>query len=183
MGGQDKALLSLAGRPLIAHVIDRLGCARAISANGDPARFADFGLPVLGDEIPGWPGPLAGVLAGMDWAAGNGFAYILTAAADTPFFPRDLAERLGSVNAPVVLARAMTPDGLRPHPTFALWDVSLRDDLRAALGQGVRRVREYAAKHGAVLVDIPGDDPFFNINTPEDMGRARTRTEDKLDKM
>ena len=96
MGGGDKGLLDLGGRPVIAHVIERLGCARAISANGDPARFARFGLPVLPDSVPDWPGPLAGVLAGMDWAAGQGIARILTAAADTPFFPRDLGTRLAS---------------------------------------------------------------------------------------
>ena len=87
----DKALLSLAGQPMIAHVIARLGCARAISANGDPARFAPFGLPVLADGVPDRPGPLAGVLAGMDWAAAQGFRRVVTAAADTPFAPRDLA--------------------------------------------------------------------------------------------
>lgn len=170
MGGGDKGLLDLGGRPVIAHVIERLGCARAISANGDPARFARFGLPVLPDSLPDWPGPLAGVLAGMDWAAGQGIARIVTAAADTPFFPRDLAARLAAVEAPVVMA---TNDG--DHPAFAAWDVSLRDDLRAALRSGTRRMRDWMDAQGAVRVEVPGDDPFFNINTPAELETARLR--------
>lgn len=106
MGGADKPLLLLKGRPLIAHVIARLGNARAISANGDPDRFAPFGLPVLPDDIPGFAGPLAGILTGMDWAAARGFTHIATAAADTPFFPPDLIAQLALHRAPVVLARA-----------------------------------------------------------------------------
>ena len=170
MGGGDKGLLDLGGRPVIAHVIERLGCARAISANGDPARFARFGLPVLPDSVPDWPGPLAGVLAGMDWAAGQGIARILTAAADTPFFPRDLGARLAAGNAPVVMA---TNGG--DHPAFAMWDVALRDDLRAALHSGTRRMRDWMDARGALRVEIPGEDPFFNINTPADLDAARRR--------
>jgi len=171
MGGGDKGLLDLGGRPVIAHVIDRLGCARAISANGDPGRFAAFGLPVLPDSVPGWPGPLAGVLAGMDWAAGQGFPCIVTAAADTPFFPRDLAARLAGRDAPVVLATS----GGDEHPAFAVWDVALRDDLRAALESGTRRMRDWMDAHGAVRVEFAGDDPFFNINTPAELDAARRR--------
>ncbi|MFC0341905.1 molybdenum cofactor guanylyltransferase MobA [Paracoccus niistensis] len=170
MGGGDKGLLDLGGRPLIAHVIERLGCVCAISANGDPARFAGFGLPVLPDSLPDWPGPLAGVLAGMDWAAGQGIPRIVTAAADTPFFPRDLAARLGAAEAPVVMAISGGD-----HPAFAMWEVSLRDDLRAALVSGTRRMRDWMDAQGAVRVEIPGDDPFFNINTPADLDAARRR--------
>ena len=170
MGGGDKGLLDLGGRPVIAHVIERLGCARAISANGDPARFARFGLPVLPDSVPDWPGPLAGVLAGMDWAAGQGIARILTAAADTPFFPRDLGTRLAAAKAPVVMA---TDGG--DHRAFAMWDVALRDDLRAALHSGTRRMRDWMDARGALRVEIPGEDPFFNINTPADLDAARRR--------
>lgn len=170
MGGGDKGLLDLGGRPVIAHVIERLGCARAISANGDPARFARFGLPVLPDSVPDWPGPLAGVLAGMDWAAGQGIARIVTAAADTPFFPRDLGTRLAAAKAPVVMAT-----GGGDHPAFAMWDVALRDDLRAALHSGTRRMRDWMDARGALRVEIPGEDPFFNINTPADLDAARRR--------
>ena len=173
MGGGDKGLLDLGGQPLIAHVIARLGCARAISANGDPARYAQFGLPVLPDSVAGWPGPLAGVLAGMDWAATQGIARIVTAAADTPFFPRDLAVRLAEAAAPLALAACKGDE----HPAFAAWDVGLREDLRAALAAGTRRMRDWMDARGAVRVRFAvgpeGADPFFNINTPADLETAR----------
>lgn len=171
MGGGDKGLLDLCGRPIVGHVIERLGCARAISANGDPGRLAVFGLPVLPDSVAGWTGPLAGVLAGMDWAAGQGIPRIVTAPADTPFFPRELAVRLAAVDAPVVLATHGGDD----HPAFAAWDVALRDDLRAALEGGTRRMRDWMDAHGAQRVDFAGDDPFFNINTPAELDAARRR--------
>ena len=167
----DKALLPLGGRPMIAHAIERLGCARAISANGDPARFAAFGLPVLADAAPDRPGPLAGVLAGMDWAAAHGFARIVTAAADTPFSPRDMAAALLAAGGPVALA---THEG-RDHPTMAAWDVDLRETLRAALAEGMRRPLVFAEAVGARRVDFAGDDPFFNVNTPRDMALAERR--------
>lgn len=177
MGGGDKGLLPLAGRPMVAHVIARLApqvAPLAISANGDPARWAPFGLPVLADSVPGYPGPLAGVLAGMDWAAGMGAAQVLTAAADTPFLPQDLAARLAGAGE---FALAASPDmagTLRLHPTCGLWPVRLRHDLRAALQAGSRRVMGWALDHGAVSVAFAADggDPFFNINTPQDLARA-----------
>ncbi|MFP4405914.1 molybdenum cofactor guanylyltransferase MobA [Rhodosalinus sp.] len=180
MGGADKPLLDLAGRPLIAHVIARLGpqCAGlAISANGDPARFAPFGLPVLPDETPGHPGPLAGVLAGLDWAAGQGAAAIVTAAADTPFLPSDLCARLAAAARASGLAVAAAPDSdgrLRRHPTCALWPVALREALRAALAAGERRVGLWAEAQGAGVAVFDGTegDPFFNVNRPEDLDRA-----------
>lgn len=179
MGGGDKGLLDLGGRPVIAHVIERLGCARAISANGDPARFARFGLPVLPDALPQFPGPLAGVLAGMDWAAAQGFDAIVTGAADSPFFPADLAARLAAEarasGAPIVLAAGMTPDGMRRHPVFGYWATALRGDLREALGGGLRKIVLWADPHGAATVTFPGADPFFNINTPQDLAMARER--------
>ena len=173
MGGGDKALLPLGGRALLAHVLARLGPqvgAVAISANGDPARFAGFGLPVLADTVPGLPGPLAGVLAGMDWAAGLGMERLLCVAGDTPFLPVDLVARLGA--HPFAMAESLG----RRHPTVALWPVALRDDLRAALDGGEHRVGRFAMDHGAVGVafDAP-QDPFFNINTPEDLAEAEAR--------
>lgn len=177
MGGGDKGLLDLGGQTVLARVIAQLGCAAAISANGDPARFAQYGLPVLADTLPGHPGPLAGVLAGMDWAAARGAAAIVTAAADTPFFPADLASTLAAraaeTGAPIVLVRAQTPDGLRRHPTFGLWSTALRNDLRAALAAGLHKIVLWADGHGAATLDVPGEDPFFNINTPDDLARAR----------
>jgi molybdopterin-guanine dinucleotide biosynthesis protein A len=174
MGGGDKALLPLAGRPILARVIDRLAPqvdALALNANGDPARFAAFALPVLPDPLPGHPGPLAGVLAGLDWAAARGAEALLTAAADTPFFPADLAARLQAAGP---FAMAATPGDPAPerHPTFALWPVALRHDLRAALEAGLRKVVAFTDPHGCATVLFPDADAFFNVNTPEDLARA-----------
>lgn len=182
MGGGDKGLLMLGEQPLLTHVIARLRpqvSGLALNANGDAARFADFGLPVLPDSVPGYAGPLAGVLAGLDWAAGQGADSIVTAAADTPFFPTDLVARLQSaaagMNVPLVLAA--TPDARRGrvrHPTFGLWPVALRDDLRAALRDGMRKVVLWTDRHGAreALFPTLGHDPFFNVNTPADLQAA-----------
>lgn len=181
MGGGDKGLRMVAGRPLLAHVIDRLApqvAGIALNANGDPARFADYGLPVVADSLPDWPGPLAGVLAGMDWAATQGADTIVSVAADTPFFPRDLVTQLRAAAGPSHLALAATrEDGkLWRHPTFGLWPVALRDDLRAALQGGLRKVVLWTDAHGAGVAEFGTDpfDPFFNINTPEDIASAET---------
>jgi molybdenum cofactor guanylyltransferase len=180
MGGGDKGLLPLGGRPILAHVIDRLAPQTnrlALNANGDPARFAPFGLPVLADSVPGHAGPLAGVLAGLDWAAGHGAHAIVTAAADTPFFPRDLVAVLtaAAAAAGTPLAMATTPGAERPdrHPTFGLWPVDLRDDLRAALAAGLRKVVAWTEPHGCARALFPDPQAFFNVNTPEDLVRAQ----------
>ncbi|MBW7057721.1 molybdenum cofactor guanylyltransferase MobA [Paracoccus bogoriensis] len=180
MGGGDKGLLKVGGKRLIDHVLDRLTPqvgAVAINANGDPARLSEFGLPVLSDSLPGHPGPLAGVLAGLDWAAEQGADAIVTAAADTPFFPRDLAARLAAHAGPSGLCLAASPDQtgkLRRHPTFGLWPVALRDDLRAALTGGLRKIVLWTDGLGAGLAafDSAPFDPFFNVNTPQDIVRA-----------
>lgn len=185
MGGGDKALREVAGASLLRRVIDRLSpqCAAvAINANGAPARLSDFGLPVIADGSDDRPGPLAGVLAGMDWAAALGASHIVTVAADTPFFPRDLCARLAAGLSPdLPIALAATPDprpgrvgALARHPTFGLWPVALRDDLRAALAEGVRKVVLWTDRHGAATVafDAAPFDPFFNVNTPDDIETA-----------
>lgn len=182
MGGGDKGLLTLGDRPILGHVIDRLAPqvdALAINANGDPARLKALGLPVLRDSMPDFPGPLAGVLAGLDWAADIGAEQMISAAGDSPFFPHDLVPGLrlaaNAVGAP--LAMAMSPGStgsLDPHPTFGLWSVALRHDLRAALAAGTRRVTEWTARHGcARAIFHDRGMPFFNINTPADLDRAR----------
>jgi molybdopterin-guanine dinucleotide biosynthesis protein A len=182
MGGGDKSLLKLGGRPILAHVIDRIRpqvMDLALNANGEPARFTRYGLPVLPDSISEHPGPLAGVLAGLDWAADQGVSAVVTVAADTPFFPIDLVARLmaGAEAAGTSIALAATPDGDRVarHPTFGLWPVVLRDDLRKALEGGLRKVVLWTDRHGAATVPFPAApfDPFFNINTPEDLSRAK----------
>lgn len=183
MGGGDKFLRDLDGQSLLARVIARIGQQAgpvAINANGDPSRLSDFGLPVIADSVPDHPGPLAGVLAGMDWAAAFGAARIVTVAADTPFLPADLVERLvaGAGHAPVAIAatRRAEGEGFHRHPTTGLWSTALRDDLRAALAAGVRKVGFWAERQGSVYVpfDTAGGDPFFNVNTPDDLAAART---------
>ncbi|MDD2868467.1 molybdenum cofactor guanylyltransferase MobA [Neomegalonema sp.] len=182
MGGGDKGRLDLGGRTLIAEIVARMDpqCAALIlNANGAPERFEDLGLKVAPDGIPGFLGPLAGILAGMDQAAELGLPLILTAASDTPFLPRDLGARLAEAAAreglPVALAATRVEGRLAPHPTFGLWPVALREDLRAALGAGVTRVRSWAEGHGAALAEFPTEplDPFFNLNHPADLAQAR----------
>ncbi|WP_424944488.1 molybdenum cofactor guanylyltransferase MobA [Aliiroseovarius crassostreae] len=189
MGGSedqqlDKGRLTLGGSTLLDHVIHRLAPQvdrMALNANGDAARFADTGLPILPDSIDGFAGPLAGVLAGMDWAAGEGATHILTAAADTPFFPTDLASRLTCASeaegSPIALAATHDPDrSAMRQPTFGLWPVALREDLRTALTGGLRKVVLWTDQHGAALAPYAPDpfDPFFNVNTPDDLATAET---------
>ena len=182
MGGGDKGRLRLGKSTLLSHVIDRLTPqvdGMALNANGDPARFADTGLPVLPDSIDGYAGPLAGVLAGLDWAAEQGATHVVSAAADTPFFPRDLVDRLLIAaqrdGTEIALAATLDPQrGAMRQPTFGLWPVALRDDLRAALEDGLRKVVLWTDKHGAATASfLPAPfDPFFNVNTPDDLAQA-----------
>lgn len=179
MGGGDKGLMALAGRRVIDHVIERLRpqCRTlAINANGDPARFAGFRLPVLPDPVPGQPGPLAGLMAAMDWAADLGAGAVVTVAADTPFLPPDLVARLESA-ATAGGAVAESPDAegqMRAHPTFGLWPVALRAGLATAIVGGERRLGFWATACGAGRASFGSDpfDPFFNINTPADLAAA-----------
>lgn len=182
MGGGDKGFLPLGGQTLLARVIARLEpqvVGLALNANGDPGRFDRFDLPVLADSIDGFAGPLAGVLAGLDWAATQGVDSIVTAAADTPLFPADLVPQLQLAGEgmadPLVLAATPDPNrGTVRHPTFGLWPVALRDDLRAALDDGLRKVVVWTEKHDGreAIFPVTGFDPFFNVNTPEDLARA-----------
>lgn len=180
MGGGDKGRLMLGGQSLLARVAERLApqvSGLALNANGDPERFADTGLPVLADSVSDFPGPLAGVLAGLDWAAAQGAETIVTAAADTPFLPCDLVPRLllASEGMAHPLAIAMTPDperGGARHPTFGIWPVSLREDLRAALAGGVRKVVLWTDAHEGRAARFPDAAAFFNVNTPDDLVTA-----------
>lgn len=175
MGGVDKALLPLAGRPLLAHGIaalapqvDRL----ALSANGDPARFAAFALPVLADPLPDHPGPLAGILAGLE--ALKGEAWLVSAPADAPFLPHDLVSRLLARQGETGSRAVFAASGTRTHPATALWRADLAPALRAYLLAGERRVGQFLAQIGAATAswEAVSYDPFTNINTPEDMVRA-----------
>ena len=175
MGGGDKALRPLAGQPVLGHVIDRLRpqvAALALNANGDATRFAGFGLPVVADDAADFAGPLAGILAAFDWAAQTHptASAVLTVPADTPFLPRDLAARLAAAGAP-----ALARSGGRIHPVVGLWPLALRADLRRALrAEGLRKVEDWTARLAPSLVDFEAApvDPFFNINTPDDLELA-----------
>lgn len=175
MGGGDKGLRPFGSGTVLSAVLARLApqaAPVALNANGDPARFATLGLPVLPDPVPGHPGPLAGLLAAMDWAGGLGAEAVLTVPGDAPFLPRDLAARLRAAGAPSVAA-----SGGRTHPVAGLWPVRLAPLLREGLAQGLRRVEAFAQAQGAVRAEFDpepgGPDPFLNLNTPEDLEAAR----------
>jgi len=178
MGGGDKALRPLAGKPMLAHVLDRAARqvgAMVLNVNGDPARFAEFGLPCVADSVSGFAGPLAGVLAGLDWAAANAPDAELVASfpSDAPFLPRDMVRRLYAARDGAAIAIASS--GGRTHPVCGLWPVALRDDLRRALTiEDIRKVETWIARHKSVAVDFAVDpiDPFFNANAPDDLARA-----------
>ena len=183
MGGGDKALLELAGQTLLARVIARLQPQVGevvLNANGDPARFAEFGLPVVADTVAGFAGPLAGILAGMRWAAARGYTHVASAAGDTPFFPDDLVVRLSqavqSSGQPIALAATNDPErGLSEHPTFGLWPVALAENLEESLTVGnMRKIIVWTSRHGGTraVFDEAAEFPFFNINTPEDIVEA-----------
>ncbi len=185
LGGGDKPLRLLGGRPMLARILERLRPQVgqvALSANGDPARFAGFGLPVLPDDGPaGRAGPLAGILSGLQWAKREtDCARLLTVAGDTPFFPTDLAARLSAAPAGPPDRIAVAASGGRRHPVFALWPVSLEEDLKRFLAEsGTFSVAAFLDMHDAATVDFPmlqleGEkaDPFFNVNTPQDLAEA-----------
>ena len=188
MGGGDKGLLDLAGRPMIEHVIQRLRGQVGrivINANGYPARFSRFCFPVVADSIGGFAGPLAGVLAGLRWSRANtpDASHVLSVSADAPFLPETLVERLwqaleGSATGKPAIAIAASGGEL--HPVIGLWPVALADDLEAALTSGVRKVLDWTDRHGTFPVEFPfltlkgrQIDPFFNANTPEELDEAR----------
>jgi molybdenum cofactor guanylyltransferase len=183
MGGGDKTLRLLGGRALLAHVIDRLRpqvAALVLNANGDPARFAGFDLPVVADGVPDFAGPLAGVLAGLDWTAAHRpeATHVASVATDAPFLPKDLVGRLVAALEEAGADLACAASGGRAHPVFGLWPVRLREDLRGALvAEGVRKVDLWTGRHRLVTVpfaDRPVD-PFFNANRPEDLDAAAAR--------
>lgn len=182
MGGGDKGLLDLGGRRMLEEVIARLApqCGAVIlNANGPPERFFAFGVPVIADGLAGYLGPLAGVLAGMDHAAQAGASHIVTVAADTPFYPVDLVTGLQSAaqstGNPIALAATRDGGRMIRHPTFGLWPVNLREDLRQALLAGLSKIVLWAEPHGVAFAEFShlGADPFFNVNTAEDLAKAR----------
>ena len=180
MGGADKALLEIGDEPVLARLAARLApqCAGlVVNANGDPARFASFGMPIVADDVPDFAGPLAGVLAGLDYiaAAAPHIAYAVTVPADTPFIPLDLVARLTSARQSTGAEIAVASSASRVHHAVALWPVALRQSLRHDLVvEGVRAVSAFTARHRYALAPwrVEPYDPFFNVNRPEDVARA-----------
>src|SRR3954452_21016511 len=182
MGGGDKALRPLGGRTLLDHVIDPIApqvAGLVLNANGDPDRFAAFGLPVVGDSVPDFAGPLAGILAGLDWAAAHrpDCPDIVSVPPDAPFLPRDLVARLLRERELAGADLACAVSGGRPHPVIGLWPVRLRDSLReAVVAEGIRKVDIWTSRYRLRMVEFPeerpGLDPFFNANRPGDLDRA-----------
>ena len=175
--GADKPLRLLGGRPLLTHVIavvaPQVG-RMVLNANGDPARFVDFGLPVVADEVADYPGPLAGILAGMRWAAAQGATDVLSVAADTPFLPGDLVVRLDAARRAAGVPLACAASGGWTHPVIGLWPVALADALEADLRAGMRKIDAWTAQHGVALAEFSTEpfDPFFNVNRPGDLAEA-----------
>jgi molybdopterin-guanine dinucleotide biosynthesis protein A len=182
MGGGDKARITIGGRTILDRVIAtmRPQCsALIINANGDPSRFADTRLPVVADSVPDFAGPLAGILAGLDWAAAHApqITDIASVPGDCPFLPSDLVARLASARADARTPLACARSGAWRHPVAGLWPVALREDLRnALLVEGLHKIEIWTARHGVAMADWPTTpvDPFFNVNTPDDVTAAET---------
>ncbi|MBL8710752.1 MAG: molybdenum cofactor guanylyltransferase MobA [Rhodospirillaceae bacterium] len=182
LGGGDKCLRPLGGRPILARVIDILRPQvgpMLLNANGDPARFAAFGLPVVADDLADQPGPLAGILAGLDWVAAElpAARFALSASTDCPFLPADLAQRLAAALAGEDADIALAASAGRVHPVIGLWRVTLRTDLRQALtSEGLRKVELFCDRHRTHRVNFPVTplDPFLNLNTEADFAAAES---------
>ncbi|MHB8268538.1 molybdenum cofactor guanylyltransferase MobA [Bradyrhizobium sp.] len=185
MGGGDKPMRTIGGRTILDRVIARLKpqCDGLIlNANGDPARFVAFGLPVIADTVQDFPGPLAGILAALDWTAANrpDVAWILSAAADCPFLPRDLVARLQRARIEQGAQLAVAASAAQTHPVIGLWSVALRDELRDALvKEDIRKIDRWTARYKLATVTWPAEplDPFFNANTMDDIAEAERLAE------
>jgi molybdenum cofactor guanylyltransferase len=180
MGGGDKALIRIGNETILQRALARLTpqvSGVVLNANGDPARFGPFGLPVIADSVPDFAGPLAGILAGLDWVAANRPAveWVVSVPGDCPFLPRDLVAKLHAARITNGKLLACAHSGDWRHPVVALWHIGLREDLRHAITvEDLRKIEVWTARHGIALADWPTEpvDPFFNVNTPEDVERA-----------
>ena len=179
MGGGDKPLRTIGGKPLLDHLMARLAPqvpTVILNANGDPARFASYGLPVVPDGLPNHPGPLAGILAALDHAAAShpGLPWVISVTGDAPFIPADLVARLHAAREHAEVPLACARSGGQAHPPIGLWPVALREELRRALLAGERKIDRWTARFGCAHADWPAEpfDPFFNANAPEDLAFA-----------
>jgi molybdenum cofactor guanylyltransferase len=180
MGGGDKALIRIGSETILQRALARLTPqvdGIVLNANGDASRFAAFGLPVVADSVPDFAGPLAGILAGLDWVAANrpGTEWVVSVPGDCPFLPRDLVARLHAARVMDGKLLACAHSGDWRHPVVGLWHVALREDLRRAVAvEDLRKIEVWTARHGVALADWPSEpiDPFFNVNTPEDVTKA-----------
>ncbi len=182
MGGGDKCLRLLCGETILSRIVARVRPQvrhLVLNANGDPARFADYGMPVVADSVEGFAGPLAGVLAGLDWAAANApdCPWVASVPTDAPFLPADLVARLQAAMEQGA-DMACAASGGQAHPVVGLWPVRLRDDLRHALtAEQIHKVDIWTARYRVATVEFPivDVDPFFNANRPEDLAEAERR--------
>jgi molybdopterin-guanine dinucleotide biosynthesis protein A len=180
MGGGDKALIKIGNETILERTLARLTpqvSGIVLNANGDPSRFASFGLPIVADSVPDFAGPLAGILAGLDWVAVNkpNTEWVASVPGDCPFLPRDLVVKLHEACERESKPLACAHSGDWRHPVVGLWQVGLREDLRHAITiEDLRKIEVWTARHGVALADWPTEpvDPFFNVNTPEDVERA-----------
>lgn len=180
MRGGDKPMRTVGGRPILERVIERLTpqCGGLIlSANGNPERFAAFGLPVVPDSVEGFVGPLAGILAALEWAAANkpAIEWVVSTATDCPFLPRDLVTRLQQTRTAASAELAVAASGGQAHHVIGLWNVAMRGDMRHALvTEGIRKVSRWTQRYKVATVEWPTIplDPFFNANTIEDVDQA-----------
>jgi molybdenum cofactor guanylyltransferase len=180
MGGGDKALIKIGNETILERTLARLTpqvSGVVLNANGDPARFSSFGLPLVADSVPDFAGPLAGILAGLDWVAANkpDTRWLVSVPGDCPFLPRDLVMKLHEAREREDKSLACAHSGDWRHPVVGLWQVALREDLRHAVTvEDLRKIEVWTARHGVALADWPTEpvDPFFNVNTPEDVAKA-----------
>ena len=179
MGGADKIKIRIGDATILERALERLQpqCARLIINANDTPRFATAGLPVVADGVQDFPGPLAGILAALDFATAHmpDIAWLVSAPGDCPFLPRDLVPRLHHARHAAGAALACAASDGRQHPVIALWPVALREDLRRALvEEGVRKVGDWSARYARAVAEWPVApvDPFFNVNTPDDVAEA-----------
>jgi molybdopterin-guanine dinucleotide biosynthesis protein A len=188
MGGGDKGLKSILGETILSRVLKTIApqCAGLVlNANGDHERLTGLGFPIVADDVPDFAGPLAGILAGLDWIAAHepDVELAVTAPTDTPFLPGDLVTRLDAARSAAQADLAIATSGGSTHPVVALWPVDIRHDLRRALvDEKIHKMGRFIDRHKVASADWPLQpyDPFFNVNEPADLIAAEKIAADYL---